>query len=424
MRDNDTTQSGQPLALPTVTVDPGHGTTVVNGGGTITYTPAAGFSGTDSYTYEVCDTSHPTPVCDTAVVTIAVANVWTDHHVAVVTPHNTAATTALAAVASTTGAPLDPASVTEETAPTHGTLTIDHATGAITYTPETGYAGPDSYTVTVCDTSTPAPECRDLTVPVTVKPNVVTAVDDTATTKAGAAVTTTVRANDTTASGQPLGVPAVTTGPAHGTAAVNADGTITYVPAAGFSGTDSYTYRVCDTSHPTPVCDTATVTVQVDKPKFDLTLTNRLASASHVTVGDQVRYRLQVGNRGPDPVTGVIVLKDALPNGLELVSARGKGWDCTVDKKADKVSCTLEGTLGQRATSGLGAGQRAPAVTVVATTTPKAVGRIVNLAKVASDGETAVANNKAKASVTVAAVPDLPHTGFRIDASGLVRFAW
>ena len=420
VRDNDTTQSGEPLAQPTVTVDPGHGTTVVNAGGTITYTPAAGFSGTDSYTYQVCDTSHPTPVCDTAVVTVTVENVWTDRDAAVVTPHNTAATTALAAVASTTGAPLDPASVTEETAPTHGTIAIDPATGAITYTPATGYAGPDSYTVTVCDTSTPTPECRDFTVPVTVKPNVVTAVDDAATTDAGVAVTSTVRGNDTTASGQPLGVPTITSAPTHGTTTVNADGTVTYIPAVGFSGADSYTYRVCDTSHPTPVCDTATVTVQVDSAKFDLTLTNRLTSAAHVMVGDKVRYRLQVSNRGPDPVTGVIVLKDALPKGLELVSARGPGWDCKVDKASDKVTCTWTHGVGEKAAgASLAAGQKSSPVIVVGKATKRAVGVIVNVAKVQASGDVAVANNRARASVTVAAVPGLPHTGFRITAPTL-----
>ena len=63
-------------------------------------------------------------------------------------------------------------------------------------------------------------------------------------------MTTDVRANDTTQSNQPLANPTVTTGPANGTAVVKANGTITYTPGAGFSGTDSYDYQVCDTSTP------------------------------------------------------------------------------------------------------------------------------------------------------------------------------
>ena len=51
--------------------DPANGTAVDNGDGTITYTPAADFFGTDSFTYEVCDSGSPS-LCDTAEVTITV----------------------------------------------------------------------------------------------------------------------------------------------------------------------------------------------------------------------------------------------------------------------------------------------------------------------------------------------------------------
>jgi hypothetical protein len=51
--------------------------------------------------------------------------------------------------------------------------------------------------------------------------------------------------NDTDADGDVL-VASVATAPAHGTAAVNADGTIRYTPAAGFSGGDSFTYTASD----------------------------------------------------------------------------------------------------------------------------------------------------------------------------------
>lgn len=48
--------------------DPSHGTVVVNTNGTYTYTPAAGFIGTDTFTYEVCDGAN----CSTSTVTIAI----------------------------------------------------------------------------------------------------------------------------------------------------------------------------------------------------------------------------------------------------------------------------------------------------------------------------------------------------------------
>jgi hypothetical protein len=58
-------------------------------------------------------------------------------------------------------------------------------------------------------------------------------------------VTFDVRANDTDADGDPLTV-TITSGPAHGTTVVNANGTITYTPASNYNGTDSLTYSVSD----------------------------------------------------------------------------------------------------------------------------------------------------------------------------------
>ncbi|MTD16653.1 tandem-95 repeat protein [Nakamurella sp. YIM 132087] len=267
VRANDTTSTGQPLGLPTVTTSAGNGTTAVNGTtGAITYTPNSGFSGVDTYGYTVCDTSNPTPVCSSTTVTITVRNTVTVNDDIVATPQNTATTTNVLAndTVTTGGASLNPGSVVVATAAAHGTTTVNATTGAITYTPANGYTGPDSYTYTVCDRSTPTPVCGTATVNITVGGNVVTATPDTGTTPPVTPITTNVRANDTSSTGQPLANPTVTAQPAHGTASVNAGtGTITYTPAAGFSGTDVYTYQVCDTSNPTPVCASTTVTITV-----------------------------------------------------------------------------------------------------------------------------------------------------------------
>jgi len=49
-----------------------------------------------------------------------------------------------------------------------------------------------------------------------------------------------VLANDTDADGDPLTAVLVTSA-MHGTLALNADGSFSYTPAAGFSGADSFT---------------------------------------------------------------------------------------------------------------------------------------------------------------------------------------
>ena len=92
----------------------------------------------------------------------------------------------------------------------------------------------------------------------------VDAVDNAATTPPDTAVTINVLGNDTTSAGT-LGAPVIDTPPeaSMGTAVVNADGTITFTPAAGFRGLATFTYRVCNGATPTPACDTAKVDVHV-----------------------------------------------------------------------------------------------------------------------------------------------------------------
>ena len=77
-------------------------------------------------------------------------------------------------------------------------------------------------------------------------------------------VTTSVLVNDTS-SGAPLDPGSVTIvePSADGTAKVNANGTITFTPASGFTGITNYIYRVCDTSTQTAACASAVVTITV-----------------------------------------------------------------------------------------------------------------------------------------------------------------
>ena len=86
------------------------------------------------------------------------------------------------------------------------------------------------------------------------------AVNDAVTVKKGEATTIAVLSNDI-ANGQTLTV-AMVTPPSIGAATVNANGTITYQPPAGTTGTTSFTYRATTPSGGT---DTATVTVTIKK---------------------------------------------------------------------------------------------------------------------------------------------------------------
>ena len=85
------------------------------------------------------------------------------------------------------------------------------------------------------------------------------AVNDTATTNEDTAADIAVLGNDTDPNGDALTVTAVTD-PPHGTASVNPDGTVHYVPDANYSGPDSFGYTIADTTAQT---DTASVAVTV-----------------------------------------------------------------------------------------------------------------------------------------------------------------
>ena len=190
-----------------VTAGPTHGTTSVDPAtGKVTYTPTAGYTGPDSYTYRVCDSSDPTPVCDTAVVSISVGSntVGIDPDTGTAQPGSPVTIPVLGNDSSGSGQPLDPTSVTVTTKPAHGTTTVDPTTGAITYTPNKGFSGTDTFVYNVCDTSTPTPICGDTTVTVNV-PNTVVANDDHIGVAQGNPITIPILGNDTTSpDGAPL----------------------------------------------------------------------------------------------------------------------------------------------------------------------------------------------------------------------------
>ena len=96
--------------------------------------------------------------------------------------------------------------------------------------------------------------------------------DDAVSTQEGRPVNIAVLANDSDPDGEPLTIQSVGQ-PANGGVANNGDGTLTYAPAAGFSGTDRFTYTIAD---PGGLTDTADVTVTVN-PKCPPTPTGSFA---------------------------------------------------------------------------------------------------------------------------------------------------
>ncbi|WIB27037.1 Ig-like domain-containing protein [Curtobacterium sp. MCSS17_015] len=231
----------------TGTTTPAHGTVTVATDGTTVYTPAPGYSGTDSFDVTITDGNGKS---DTVTVTVRVAPKAVDDTATVDAGRSVSTTTRAAGILGNDSG--DRLRLTTSTDPAHGTLVLDAASGTYTYTPAAGFSGTDRFDYTAADATGAT---TSATVTITVRPS---ATADTATTPANRPVTVDVQAND---HGKGL-TTAVVTQPAHGTVAVGTDGTVQYSPAAGYSGTDSFTYAVTDAAGRTtdPVAVTITVT--------------------------------------------------------------------------------------------------------------------------------------------------------------------
>ena len=238
---NDTDVDGDVLSV-TGAANGAHGTVVNNGNGTVTYTPAASYTGPDSFTYSISD-GHGGTASGTVNITVTppanippVANTDT-----VTTPEDTAAVVAV--LANDTDANNDTLTITGVGTAAHGTV-ANNGNGTVTYTPSANYNGADSFTYSISDghggTATG-------TVNVTVTPvnDPPVANADTATTAQDTPITVNVLGNDTDVDGDTLSVTNATN-PAHGAVVVNANGTITYTPAAGYTGADSFNYTISD----------------------------------------------------------------------------------------------------------------------------------------------------------------------------------
>jgi uncharacterized repeat protein (TIGR03803 family) len=144
------------------------------------------------------------------------------------------------------------------TQPANGSATING--GMVTYKPRKNFTGADSFSYTISDG-------KGLTATATVSISVITgnapprAVTDRVVTPIGTPLVIAVLANDTDPEGDPLTLVSVTQG-ANGTVTAHADGTLTYTPAGGFTGHDSFTYTISDGHGGTAI---GTVSVRVSK---------------------------------------------------------------------------------------------------------------------------------------------------------------
>jgi large repetitive protein len=323
----------------TVVTGPSDGSASVNTTtGQVTYTPKTGFTGTDQFTYTVADNFDLTS--NTATVTILVF-----------TPKAPSANNESATTVANTAVPINvldndtdpnpggalvPSTVTVVTGPRDGSTSLNTSTGAITYTPKTGFTGEDQFTYTVSDnfglTSNTAIVKIQVTAssPVASDYNVVTPGNTPVT------ITTLAKAIDPNPGGilNPASV-IIVAGPSHGSTSLNtSNGDIIYNPSSGFSGMDQFTYTVSDNFGQTS--NIATVTIQV-------TASPPVAANDNAATPVNTPVVIDVLANDTDPNSGGVLI----PSSVIIVTGPSHGSKPSVNPTTGTVTYTPDpGFLG------------------------------------------------------------------------------
>ncbi len=229
--------------------NPSHGILAFNTNGSFMYTPAANYTGPDSFSYHASD--GVTNSLDATVnITVVPVN---DPPLATDDSYVTAEDTVLNV--------LPPGVLTNDpdidgdnlvailvSLPSHGTVSLN-TNGAFVYAPASNYNGVDTFTYVANDGFT---NSALATVMINVTPvnDPPVAVNDSYSIGEDTALNVPasgVLNNDSDIDGDPLRA-FLMTGPLHGVLSLNTNGSFNYVPASNYNGSDSFTYRAFDGS--------------------------------------------------------------------------------------------------------------------------------------------------------------------------------
>jgi uncharacterized repeat protein (TIGR01451 family) len=344
--DGDSNPENGILTVTLASVLTGSGTATINYGQTVSFTPDPGFTGAASVVYTVCDNGTPQQ-CSVDTINITVNSGISGSNNAPVALDDIADATIIGqtvyipvkdndsdAEGTSLSVKLSNAGLT---APSLGTISL-LPNQLIKYIPNAG-SGNDQFQYWVCENHpvaapgcpTPPALCDSATVTIEIENQAPIAIVNQSSTGMDQATTVDVLTNDVEPDNQALTItgagtdatPSNGTTVNGGTVSINNNGTpgdptddfIDYTPFAGFTGVDTFSYRICDNNSP-QACDQTTVTVVVTAP-MDLEV-SLSASQPTAPIGTSIVFTLTVTNTGGNDATGVLV-KDQLPQGYTYV---------------------------------------------------------------------------------------------------------
>jgi hypothetical protein len=241
---NDTDSDADPLTAVLVS-QPANGSVTLNANGTFTYTPNANFFGTDSFTYRANDRiangNLGTVFINVTNVNDAPVGVDDSYTALVGALLSIPAPGVLANDSDIDNLPSELRAVLV-TPPVLGTLSLN-ADGSFDYQAPAIPYGTDTFQYQVSDGL-----LLSNVVTVTLREAIgqpPVSTPDNYTTRRNTAVSGNVLDNDSDPDGDPLTARRITS-PANGSLVFNSDGSFTYTPNSGFSGTDRFTYVAND----------------------------------------------------------------------------------------------------------------------------------------------------------------------------------
>ncbi|NET00249.1 MAG: tandem-95 repeat protein [Sphaerospermopsis sp. SIO1G1] len=245
---------------------------LISSTGEVIYTPNADLIGADSFTYtvrEINDDDDSNEIANGATSNIANVTINVDPiNVAPVANDDTVTTdedttVEIDVLGNDVDTNFDISSVQIGSNPNNGTVSVN-STGTISYTPNSNYAGADSFTYTVQDEDGLVSNVANVDITVNPINDLPVANNDSAVTQQGENITINVLNNDSDVeNGIDVTTVQIVNNPENGTVSVDeTTGEITYAPNSDFFGNDSFTYTVADTDSGTS--NVATVDILVN----------------------------------------------------------------------------------------------------------------------------------------------------------------